>query len=421
VTRVLAFLVYNWPLKLAAVMLATLLYAGFVVSQNAQTLNVSVPISVQNQPPNAVLLSDPGSITQITYLTDGTASRPSAATLRAFVDLSNVDPNGETVRVPVQVEAAESGIEILEVVPNAIPVQLDPFATRTVPVTVDQGDVPAGLDVRDPTVVPTEVEVSGPQSLVRLVTEARARVLIEPEGLDVDRDVALVPVDLSGDRVPRVEVTPQSARVTIRVFTDLASRSLPVNPTISGDPARGFRVTSVSVDPPIVSVEGDADAVRGLTDVGTDPISIAGATSTTEADVRLVLPNGVLPLGREMVRVRIELEAVTETRSFNAGVVLVGARSDRTYALSTDAVTVTLGGTVADLARVAGGGLVARADVSGLSTGQHDVNLAVTLPPGVALVGISPGDVGVTVGVAATPTPVPASPSASPSPTPVPE
>ena len=35
VTRLLRLLVHNWPLKLAAVGLATLLYGGLVLSQNA--------------------------------------------------------------------------------------------------------------------------------------------------------------------------------------------------------------------------------------------------------------------------------------------------------------------------------------------------------------------------------------------------
>jgi type VI protein secretion system component VasF len=48
-TRLLGALTYNWPLKLMAVALATLLYAGLVVSQNAQTQPVSVQIQGANQ------------------------------------------------------------------------------------------------------------------------------------------------------------------------------------------------------------------------------------------------------------------------------------------------------------------------------------------------------------------------------------
>ena len=48
-TRVLSVLVHNWPLKLAAVGLATLLYGGLVLSQSSATLSVVIrvdPIAV---------------------------------------------------------------------------------------------------------------------------------------------------------------------------------------------------------------------------------------------------------------------------------------------------------------------------------------------------------------------------------------
>ena len=53
--RLVHLVTHNWPLKLAALVLATLLYAGLVVSQSAQELNGSVPIEALNQPATAVL------------------------------------------------------------------------------------------------------------------------------------------------------------------------------------------------------------------------------------------------------------------------------------------------------------------------------------------------------------------------------
>ena len=49
-TRVLGVIVHNWPLKLAAVGLATLLYGGLVLSQSTQTLSGIVPVTVKVQP-----------------------------------------------------------------------------------------------------------------------------------------------------------------------------------------------------------------------------------------------------------------------------------------------------------------------------------------------------------------------------------
>jgi YbbR domain-containing protein len=420
VTRALNFLVRNWPLKLAAVVLATLLYAGFVVSQNAREQEFSIPIGAVNQPPDAVLLTDLGTVTRITYLiTDGSALRPSTSSFRATVDLSDVDPSLGPSFVTVNLEAIDERIRIISFEPSRIRVQLDPFVTRTVPVQVQMGEIPEGVEVREPVREPEEVEVSGPESVVERVVAARAAVLIESNALNVDRDVSLVPVDLVGDVLSPVDVEPETAHVTIAVFRDLSNRSLPVSARIAGLPAAGFEIASVTVDPILVSVEGNADDLASLDDIATDPISVAGASADIDTLIRLDLPTGILALGDPTVRVVIRLRPVTETRSFTAAVRLVGARDDRTYSLSVDRVVVNVFGSSADLDRLGTVPLTVDAAVGGLDPGTSIVRLEASLATGLTLVSITPATITVTVGVPATPSPEPTvseAPSPSPSP-----
>jgi hypothetical protein len=88
-------------------------------------------------------------------------------------------------------------------------------------------------------------------------------------------------------------------------------------------------------------------------------------------------------------------------------------------------VLITVGGSTADLDRLAGGTLVADLDVTGLDAGSHDVPVTADLPAGVTLVGASPANVTVTVRAPgpASPTPTPtttASPGPTGTPTPTP-
>src|SRR6185295_11828364 len=61
----LRILVHNWPLKLGAIALATLLYGGLVLTERSRVFAGSVPIDGLNQPQNVVLLSDLGVVRQI--------------------------------------------------------------------------------------------------------------------------------------------------------------------------------------------------------------------------------------------------------------------------------------------------------------------------------------------------------------------
>jgi YbbR domain-containing protein len=416
VRRAVGFVVHNWPLKLAAVLLATLLYAGLVLSQNAQSWRGRVPIIPLRQPATAVLLTTLPDVTSIRYFAPSdAASRLSSSSFTATVDLSDVvvNPEAPFVTAKVEVTATDPRVQILDFEPQAIRVQLDPLVSKEVPVDVDRGPVPPGLEVRDPVVSSSTVTVSGPESVIKLVSAAQARVVIQPTGIDVDQDVDLVAIDASGQVLAPVDVEPPSVRVQVRVGSQLESKTLPVNPVVIGTQAAGYEIDGIEVTPTVISVEGEADALADLVMIDTAPVSISGAVEDVARTVDLVLPDGVASLGPSTARVVVRLRPATGTRTISAGVLLSNARLDRTYALSTDQVAVTVGGAVADLAALNGRTFTAIADVGDLEFGSHDVPLRVVLPSRLTLVAISPPRVVVTVGQPAT-LPPSATPSASP-------
>lgn len=415
--RAIGIVVHNWPLKLAAIGLATLLYAGLVLSQNAQVWRGRVPIIPLGQPTSAVLLGSLPDVTNIRYFAPAdVASRLSSSSFTATVDLSQaeVSPEAPFVTAKVDVEAADRRVQILDYEPAVIRVQLDPLVSKTVPVEVSHGPRPPGLEVSDPVLSTSSVTVSGPESVVRLVTATQARVVIQPSGIDVDQQVDLVAVDASGNVMTPVDIEPSSVRVQIRVGSQLESKTLPVNPVVIGTPATGYEIESVSVNPAVVSVEGEADALAALVRVDTAPVSVTGATANVAQDAELALPEGTSALAGGSARVTIQLRPTTGTRTIQAGIVLTGTSPDRTYSVSTDSVGVTVGGPIAALDALDGSTLAASADVTGLGPGAHQVGMRVSLPSGLTLVALSPAQVVVSVGVVATPVP---ESSGQPSPT----
>jgi YbbR domain-containing protein len=422
IRRLARIIVRNWPLKVAAVVVATLLYAGLVLSQNAQRWDGQVAILPTNLPSSAVLVSPIGNVTEIRYFAPSdVAARVSSQTFSATVDLSQVDPAAGARFVPVHVQPADDRITVVDFQPTQVRVELDPLVERSVPVRVVPGTVPPGLQVGDPVLSATSVTAAGPASVVKRVSYAVARVVIQPAGLGIDEDVALVAVDALGNTVTPVDLRPESVHVKIRVLTSAGTRTIPVNAVVTGTPAAGYvlQPTQVRVEPAVVTVSGDAATLQALDRADTAPVSIAGATADVAATVPLALPTDVEPVGASEVTVTITIRPVSGTRTFSAGIVLAGARDDRTYALSTDRVNVSIGGSEAALDKLDPSSFTVSADVSALAPGQHTVQLSVNLPAGLTVGSISPPQVGVVVAVAASPSPSP-SPSPPPSPAPSP-
>lgn len=405
-SRLLGAIVYNWPLKVMAIALSMLLYAGLVLSQNIQTHPVSVPIEASNQPAGTILIGSLGEVSEIRYfVTDQSTVTITSANFSARVDLSQVQAGPQSQSVRVVVQSADPRIQVQSATPAFVSVKLENVQPKVVPVVVVPGTVPSGLEIKPPTQSIQTATVRGAQSDIARVTQVRASVPIDSSGIDIDRDFPLTPVDELGEPVRGVDVEPSTVRVTMVVFKNRTTESVPIVPAIVGNLGAGFEVIRVSVSVPVVSLEGDAADLANIATARTLPISIEGRTTDLDTTVAFDLPAGVAAVNPLQVSVHVFVRAVTESRTFNAGIVVTGAQADRTYTLSLPSALLTIGGSPADLDRLSGAALVVSANVAGLDVGSHQVQLSISLQAGLSVVAISPAVVTVTVSPAATPSP----------------
>jgi YbbR domain-containing protein len=412
--RVLRFIVRNWPLKIGAVLLAVILYVGMVALQTSQVWPGTIPIDLVNYPADSVLMKPDLSlanslptVSSIRYIAapDVAVTRDS---FRATVDLTNakVSENEDSL-VKVQLDAQDKRIQILDYQPQQITVALDPKITQQVGVQVDLGVVPSGLQPGSPVASPSTVDVSGAASVVRRVAYADAPVRVDASGLDVSQDVVLVAHDATGAEVKNVLFNPAKVHVSMQVGSQLQTETVPVNPTLVGTPAAGYYISSIDVNPSVVAVRGQADALALLKGfASTKSISVAGATGDISTKVALDLPSGVTAADQSTISVVVHLKTPDSTRSVSVGVVPDGARLDRTYSLSTPSVIVTLGGATAALNAFDTSTLVGTVSVGALDVGTHTVTITISPPPGIKVLAISPSQITVTVSSVPTPSPV---------------
>jgi len=410
VRRALQFLLRNWPLKLGAIVLATVLYSGLVLAQNVRVFNGNIPIEVIRQPPDVALLADLPPVTQVRYRAPLEAGFVSPDSFSATVNLADVEPapGGAPVEVPVTLIAFDRRVQVIDYFPRTVQVRLDPVDTRTIGVTVDVRSVPEGVTIGPPQVDPQSVDVRGPSTRVAAIRAVVAPVSIDASGLNVDRQVDLEAVDEQGNVVTNVEIEPPRARVRIAVGRELASRTLPVVAEFTGNLPAGFHIQSVTVTPPAVTVTGESTAVTQMDGAHTEPIDITGRTRDFEMQVALGLPDQVTATGSPQINVAVAIVADSGTRTFQVGIGLVGARSDRLYVLGTTSVDITLGGAVSELNALDATALVATVDVADLDVGVHSVSVDFAPTGGLQVVTISPSNITVTVQAPS------ATPSASP-------
>jgi YbbR domain-containing protein len=418
VRSLLDFVVRNWPLKLAAIGLATVLYAGVVMSGDDRVWPGSVPIQIVQPPAGGVLLDPPGSVEQIRYRAPlEAAARLTSDSFRATIDLGGLTPaaGAPTQEAIVRVVPLVAGVQVVDFEPRSLPVRLDSIVSRSIPVTVQTGEAPAGFVLGPPQLDPSTVTVRGASTRLAEVAQARVRVPVDGSGLNIDQSLDVEVVDGSGNLVPGVEVMPDRVGVRIDVARQLTYASLPVVADVTGAAAPGYRVSGVTTDPVTVTVSGEVDALGQLVSVATQPIDITDASADRVVDTSLVLPPDVTLIGDPAVRVTIAVVADEGTRTQEVGVTPIGARRDRIVTLSAPSVQVTLGGTITALDALAPGETTATVDLTGLAVGRHEVPVAVSAPPDLAVLAVAPETLVVRIAAAPPATPAPTGPAASPS------
>ena len=389
--------VHNWPLKLAALVLAVLLYVGLVATQDSQSYPGPIRVDAINLPPGTVVTNQLKTVDEVRYVAPADLGRLTAQDFRATVDLSNVPPTGAPTSVRVEVEAIDPRVTILDVVPATIPVVLDQSVTATVPVRVNRGAAPAGVVVGETTYTPEQVSVTGPSTAVKRVVAVEVAVSLDSSGISVDQELEGTPVDASGAAVTGVNLSPATVHVTIPVYTNKQSKTMPINPVLQGTPAPGFRVASVTVSPLTATLEGEASQLASMVSADTAPIDITGATRAVSQEVALALPTGVTAVDAASVEVTVQIEPVTETRTFTAGLRIDGGNPAYTYGLPVQSILLTVYGSTADLDRLGSAGITVGLDVAGLLPGQHQLSVVPSLPSGVAVVSLNPQTITVTI------------------------
>jgi YbbR domain-containing protein len=178
---------------------------------------------------------------------------------------------------------------------------------KQVPVRVlVRGEAAPGFTYRDPTVIPEQVTLKGPGRLLDEIIDVQTVVKINGAQSDISQQVK-VQLATNNDRVT---VTPDTVQVLLPVVTSGPVKTVALDVAVEGEVAEGFEVKRQSVEPNTLRVTGSEQLMANLREIRTRPVDLSGAQRTISRDVELVIPDGVIPLGRTRVKVTIVIEAV---------------------------------------------------------------------------------------------------------------
>ena len=320
-----------------------------------------------------------------------------AANFRAFVDLNGFDARSQEVPVQIELQGVR-GARVVETEPRNIVVNLEDLVSKTVSVeTRAVGSLPIGYELGTMTPATPTVTVTGPESLVELVAEAAADVNVTGLTVSVEQTVPLKPLGAGGSEIRGVQLDPATMRVALNVDQSTITRTVPLTVEVSGTPAPGFRVTSVSVSPPAVQVQGSLVSVQQADSIALAPVNVNGARSDIVRSVAIPLPDNLQFVGPERATITVTIEAIESTTRTRLLVTPINMSGSVAAAFDPRDVDVQLTGPLPVLNALSPGEFAAEVDLAGLGAGTYTVQVRVRTPEGVLVDSVQPETVTVTL------------------------
>jgi YbbR domain-containing protein len=335
-----------------------------------------LPLEVRGQNPSLILLgnlpeqvsvrlSAPVSLwEQLTGETDA---------LTAFIDLVGLEAGEHTL--PVQIDSDLIPLRIVQVLPEEVIIELQPRAVREFTITPQiEGEPALGFQAGELVIEPELATVTGPQNLLLQVAEVIAPLNVSEATEPIVREVELQAVDVDGNVLSGLTIEPSVVAVDLSIRQAGGYRTVAVRVETIGQPASGYRVTNISVEPTVVVLFSTdqqlIDSLPGF--VSTLGVDLTNIQTDLETRLSLALPEGVILVGDEQsVEVVIGVAPIESSVLVTFQVEVVGLASGFEAQLSPQTVSVVISGPLSVLQGLGPNDVRLFVRVTGLTAGIH--------------------------------------------------
>jgi YbbR domain-containing protein len=377
---------------------------------------LTVPLEVIGQEPSLVITNDIPATMEVSLRAPRSIWEQLTAqenAVRAILDLTTLSA-GEH-ELPIQILISVRPVQIVFANPATVAVNLEQLAVQTLPVSLSlSGQQAIGYQAGKVTIEPTEVIISGPQSLVDRV--ARARVLLSLDNVreSIEQAMKIQIVDKQNVPLEGITINPETVHVSIPISQQGGFRDVAVKVVVRGQVAAGYRLENISVFPPVITVfaedPGLVSALPGVVD--TQPLELQDAKQDITTRLALNLPDNVTVVGTEgaqSVQVQVAISPIqTSLTLLNQQIQLIGLPEGLAAQISPQTVDVIISGPLPVLEVLTPRDIAVIVDVTGLDIGTHQLTPKLKAEvENVFEESILPGTVEVILSIPPTPTPTP--------------
>jgi YbbR domain-containing protein len=269
---------------------------------------------------------------------------------------------------------------------------------RGLSIPVELQNLPENLEMVEPPQESVDVRVRGTADTLGRLVPGDLVATIDLSSAQAGRRL----FHLSPERVKApfavavTQLTPSS--VAIR-FEQSATRIVPVQPTVEGEPAPGFIVGTISSDPPTVEVIGPESVLRRVTEAITEPLWVGSASSDVQSSAILgVADPGVRLKSVKNAIVNVAIVPAPEERQLtNVPVRARNLASGLSARMTPSTVKVRVRGAKGTIDKMRDSSVIAYVDLEGIAEGDYGLPVRLERTPGVGIDQLDPPTVSIHV------------------------
>lgn len=392
----------NWGFKLLSLLIAIVLWAGLITQDPTLTreksfsdVKISIAGSDTMKRNGFIVVSDLDEILGSAQLKVDVPQmqydNAVASMYNVRIDLSRITEGGaQEIKVLTTNSVTYGGVS--QVTPETIEIEVEEYITRyRIPMNVDViGTVPEGYYAGTPQPDPPMVAVSGPKSLVEKIVRAEAVLelgnLPRREGT-VRTSSKFFLLDEQGNPVESelLSVTSESVLLDSVVVeqTMYSTKSIALSDLgmITGEPAKGYEVKSVTFTPDVISAAGRKDNLDLLdTLYVSNSVDVSGRGASFQQQLKVRRPSELVYLSADSVTVEVEIGPIVQKKGFTEQRVnIVNVENGMRASMENKTASVIITGPQLWVQGLRSHHITLTCDASGLTAGVYDLPVQCTI------------------------------------------
>lgn len=176
----------------------------------------------------------------------------------------------------------------------------------SIEVPIEFRNTPAEMEILKQSVKKVTIAVSARERILRELTQNNVRIVIDLSNVRLGENS--IPITKSSVKLPRGIEILRIEPSQLKIYMDEKSQKIvPIKVILTGNPAKGFHIVSVTSEPSTIKIEGAKKELDRIRVIKTEPVDIEGANEDLRVQAKINPEGRIFRTDKDTVYINIKI------------------------------------------------------------------------------------------------------------------